>query len=400
MPVFAAVFLLSLLGPSAALAPRAMPIWFLAFAAAALWGLIAERRRPIITDPVLAAAAGAFVLWAGASALWSPSPRAALTALEIAYVAGGSFIIWTWLSGLPVQARRRLALVAAVSILAGMTVYGVENAFHYPINRWWNGDRSVEWISASNVPKRAAALLALFLWPVAALFAVKAARDTGEPWEAALIVAGLGLAVFLTSRSALAGLSVGAAMYVPALYGRAAGVRRLLQIGVAAAFLSAIPAGLVLSRAAADLPTDGWSRSLLHRMEVWGHAATRALEAPLRGQGVDASRSLPIKDEVSRFEPLMNSALPLHPHNAFLQVWLELGAAGAGLALIVLWRLLALSGRAPQTTAPCVLGYAACAPALASSAYGVWQAWWMCGLATGALLTALSAGLATEKDPP
>jgi exopolysaccharide production protein ExoQ len=390
MPVFAAVVLLSLLGPSAALAPRAMPIWFLAFAAAALWGLIAERRRPPLTDPVLGAAAGAFVVWAGVSALWSPSARALLTAVEIAYVAAGSFLIWAWLSGLAMHERRRLALVAAVSILVGVAVYGVENAFHYPINRWWNGDRSVEWISASNVPKRAAALLALFLWPAAAVLGFL--RRPG--WTPAVIIAGLSLAGFLTSRSALVGLLIGAGAYGAAYAGRAAGVRGLLQIGVAAAFLSAIPAGLILSRAAADLPSDGWSRSLLHRMEVWGHAAARALEAPLQGQGVDASRSLPIKDEVSRFEPLMNSALPLHPHNAFLQVWLELGALGAALALIVLWRLSA------GAALPVALGYAACALALASSAYGVWQAWWMCGLATGALLTALSAGLATGKDPP
>jgi exopolysaccharide production protein ExoQ len=390
MPVLAAVVLLSLLGPSAALAPRAMPIWFLAFAAAALWGLIAERRRPVVTDPVLAAAAGAFVLWAGASAWWSPSPRAALTALEIAYVAAGSFLIWAWLSGLPVQARRRLALVAAGSLLVGMAVYGVENALHYPINRWWNGDRSVEWISASNVPKRAAALLALLLWPVAAAFAFL--RRPG--WTPAVVIAGLGMAVFLTSRSALAGLLIGAGAYGAAYAWRGAGVRRLLQVGVAAAFLSAIPAGLLLSRAAADYPIDGWSRSLLHRMEVWGHAAARALETPLHGQGVDASRSLPIKDEVSRFEPLMNSALPLHPHNAFLQVWLELGALGAALALIVLWRLSA------GAVLPVALGYAACALALASSAYGIWQAWWMCGLAVGALLTASAAGLTTGKDPP
>lgn len=390
MPVLAAVVLLSLLGPSAALAPRGMPIWFLAFAAAASWGLNAERRRPSLADPVLAAAAGAFVVWAGVSALWSPSARALLTAVEIAYVAAGSFLIWTWLSGLAVHERRRLAQVAAVSILVGVAVYGVENAFHYPINRWWNGDRSVEWISASNVPKRAAALLALLLWPVAAVFGFL--RRPG--WTPAVIIAGLGLAGFLTSRSALVGLVIGACAYGAAYAWRAAGVRALLQIGVAAAFLSAIPAGLVLSRAAADYPTDGWSRSLLHRMEVWGHAATRALETPLHGQGVDASRSLPIKDEVSRFEPLMNSALPLHPHNAFLQVWLELGALGAALALIVLWRLVA------GAALPVALGYTACALALASSAYGIWQAWWMCGLAAGALLTALSAGLATERDPP
>lgn len=395
MPLHAAVLLLSALGPLAALAPRGMPVWLLSFAAVALWSLARDRARPgagfsawaattlRVDDRPAAAAAAALIVWAGVSTMWSPSGRAGLTALELAYVAVCGFVVHRRLTTLSAGDRRRLLRVAAWSTAAGIALYGVENAFGYPLYQLWHGDKSLEWLVASNVPKRAAALLALLLWPAAA--AAGGVRN-------AAIGAGTLASTLLTSRSAAAGLGVGAAAYALASIGRAGVVRRLLQTGALLAFVAAVPAGLYLSRASADLPTDGWSRSLLHRMEIWGHAATRALDFPLRGQGVDASRSLPIRDEVSRFEPLVNSALPLHPHNAFLQVWLELGAVGAALAAFILWR-------APTyARTPVALGYAATALTLASSAYGLWQAWWMSGIVVAGLLTALAQSDETQSD--
>lgn len=389
----AAALLLSLLGPLAALAPRGLPVWLLSLAAVSVWGLIADRRRPVLpADWPAALAAVGFVIWAAVSASWSPSSRAGLTATEIAYVGGGAYVIWNWLSGLETAPRRRLTRLAAGSIAVGMALYALEVAFDYPVNRLWNGDRPADWFAGSNVPKRGAALLVLLLWPLAAMLTAETPANLRRRAEAAAVALGVALASLLASRSALAGALLGGGGYVLALAGRSGQLRRWLQIAVAAAFVLAIPAGLTLSKATADWPTDGWARSALHRFEIWGHAAGRALESPLAGLGIDASRSLPIKDEVSRFAPLVNSAMPLHPHNAFLHVWLELGLIGAVLAGFVAWRLI---GRAAT---PAALAWAACALALSSSAYGVWQAWWMSGIATAGLLVALTARSPAQTD--
>lgn len=386
MPRVVAALLLSLLGPLAALGPRGLPVWLLLLAGVSAWGLIAERRRPAFpADLPTTAAALAFVIWAAVTASWSPSARAALTALEIAYVGAGAFLIWNWLAGMDAAARRQMTRIAAASIAVGMIVYALEVAYDYPMNRLWNGDRPAEWFAGSNVPKRGAALLALLAWPLAAFAAAEVPSRFHRWAETAVAAACVALASLLASRSALTAALVGGAAYAAALAGQALKVRRALQIAMAAAFIGAVPMGLTLATATADWPTDGWARSALHRFEIWGHAATRALESPLTGQGIDASRSLPIKGEVSRFAPLVNSAMPLHPHNAFLHVWLELGLIGAALAGFVAWRLL---GRAHTAAA---LGWAACALALTSSAYGVWQAWWMSGIAAAGLLVALAS---------
>ncbi|WP_297506784.1 O-antigen ligase [uncultured Caulobacter sp.] len=108
------------------------------------------------------------------------------------------------------------------------------------------------------------------------------------------------------------------------------------------------------------------------RLNIWAFAANEIVRHPLRGWGIDASRT---------FGP----AIPLHTHNAALQLWLELGSAGAAMAAAffawVLYRIVGLTGEnrrdgamaAAATTSYLVIG---------AISFGVWQEWW---LALGAL---------------
>src|SRR6185503_20527219 len=55
------------------------------------------------------------------------------------------------------------------------------------------------------------------------------------------------------------------------------------------------------------------------RLDYWSHAIDWIAMRPLKGWGLDASR-------------VFGPGIKLHPHNAPLQVWLELGVVGAVLA--------------------------------------------------------------------
>ena len=71
--------------------------------------------------------------------------------------------------------------------------------------------------------------------------------------------------------------------------------------------------------------------------------------------------------------------MPLHPHNAALQLWLELGAPGAVLfALLValVWRSLATAAWPPLLAAAAggslTISLVGC-----FATYGIWQEWWL-----------------------
>ena len=116
-----------------------------------------------------------------------------------------------------------------------------------------------------------------------------------------------------------------------------------------------------------------------HRLMIWSFAGERIAERPLAGWGLDAARGIPGgRDPIRPGE----TWLPLHPHNAPLQVWLELGVPGAVLFAL----LVALPWYGLATVPwPRIFGAAAgtsLAIALTASfvTYGIWQEWWLATL--------------------
>ncbi len=385
----AAGFLAVALGPLAALAPRGLPLWAILTTLIAFAALL--RRQALgrlVRALVPAALVGVFLLVALLTCLWSPSGRSIATVAEIGYIALGALVGGAWVSQLPGVEARRLAGLFLGGLLVGVALFGVEALLNFPVHRWWNAvpAEEIDHIIYSNVPKRSSALLCLLVWPAAL-----AIDRIGQRGLALALPVGYALICLpLTSRSAMLGIAIGLVAYGLALWSRAA-VRRLLGAVVSLGFVAVLPLVLLLDRVL-DLTRAPWLFfSAQHRIEIWGMAADRALEAPLLGQGIDASRALAPHGEVSRFSPITDSLLPLHPHNAFLQVWLELGAVGAALALAATLLLLNGVKHLDERDQPFALALFATSLAMISTAYGVWQPWWMASFLAAALTLRLAA---------
>jgi O-antigen ligase len=84
-----------------------------------------------------------------------------------------------------------------------------------------------------------------------------------------------------------------------------------------------------------------------------------------------------------------------HPHNSFLQVWVELGIVGAilaGAVLMLMLRSLAVLPPGPRAAA---LALVAAAASVAFVEHGAWQAWWTAGL--GVAISWLRQGLLPQN---
>ena len=386
---------LLLLGPLVVLAPRGLPVWVIA---TTVMALIATARTPALAAALLARPAAPVVvgllILAGVSIAWSPSPRALLTTVEIGYIALGAAAIGAWISTL----SGRGATLCGRALLAGLAVaallFGTEVLLDFPLNRWWNAVPAATDVMNSNVPKRTSAILALLVWPAALILY----RLRGRLAALLPLVLYATASLLLSSRSALLAmvLSLIAFLCAGGLNRRPAPVDgRFLRIAIgvllAAAFALAVPAAWLLADVL-RLDEAGWLfRSAQHRVEIWGHAAARIPDALLAGHGIDASRALTPDGAVSRFSPLFDSLLPLHPHNIFLQVWLELGGLGAALALAITLLVLNATRRLDGVAQPYALGLYVSGLAMASTAYGIWQAWWMAAHLTAGLTLAMAA---------
>jgi O-antigen ligase len=206
------------------------------------------------------------------------------------------------------------------------------------------------------------------------------------PFAAAALAAGCVVA-FVAGESMAAALALVAALAGSAAF-RVAGPRAVAAILVAcvlsAPFLTRLPMFDTLA-ARRDLTV-----SIYHRAAIWQFVGLRIADKPVLGWGMHASRTMP-----GGHDTIGGSAekIPLHPHNAPLQIWLELGGIGAAL-MAALLGFLAINCNGPPLRRAVLGATLVTAVVIASLSYGIWQGWWF---ATLWLLAALAAALQRES---
>lgn len=349
----------------------------------ALMGLLSlpALRLPRADRPMLVLLV-ATLAWALVSTRWSPFVPDTLernTGLKLALMLP---LFWSAVCGAR-RADPRLARRALVVLAWGLALHGaillVETATEaslYTALRALAGDPVGSFQYARKNVAHGGFVLAL-LWPLAAAAGWRA----GAPaWLAAPMAVGLGVMahVFLADAPVLAiavALAAGGALWLS---------RRRAAAGIGVLYaLAAVAAPHVVLLAARPLLAAQLPQSWAERVSYWLHAAQRIAEHPLRGWGLDASRT---------FAP----QIQLHPHNGPLQAWLELGSLGA-LALAAFW-LLAFRrlgrGEGRDLVAAAAGASAAVYLLFGFVNFGLWQEWW---LALGAMLAVILSAEARSR---
>lgn len=134
--------------------------------------------------------------------------------------------------------------------------------------------------------------------------------------------------------------------------------------------------------------------SALHRLYIWQFAVKKTIEKPFTGWGLNTARVMPGGRDIINIMPPCDSnetsgeSLPLHTHNAILQIWLELGGVGAFIfACIIVAVNLGLQNVNRFSTA-FSQGQLIVSILIASLGFGAWQSWWLSLLWLSALMMA------------
>lgn len=317
--------------------------------------------------------------WAALSSLWSPSRPSGFqdsVALKLAMQLILYAAAWQGARRIdPNVAKRALRFLAwglatygvllIVEALTGGAIYGALRALI--------GDPIRADLGRKNLAQ-GSFVLAL-IWPVAAAAGYRAGAPLwlGVP----MALGGAVLAQLFLSDAPV--IAIGLAVAVGGLvWVWPSTAPRLMGLGAAALVLTMPLVVLAIRASRIGQPLAlSWGQ----RLEYWSYAVARIAEHPLRGWGLDASRT---------FSP----HIQLHPHNGALQIWLELGVPGAILASLVwafAFRRLARESRNLMTAA--TAGSAAVYLFFGLVSFGVWQEWWL----ALAGLVAVIAGLADTQ---
>ena len=164
-------------------------------------------------------------------------------------------------------------------------------------------------------------------------------------------------------------------------------------------------------------PTDPQSNlsryyalSDIHRYLIWNTTYNHIKDKPIFGHGLDSTRALYSHEDRITTKVIMKATgesagilaepIPLHPHNAILQVWLELGVVGAGLLAFFLVKILNLVQKVTRNHWEAAVCYGVFTSGLtiASLSYGIWQSWWLGSLfLAGAFMAVTIQGSANKN---
>lgn len=330
----------------------------------------------------------ALLIWAAVSTTWSPYRPKHAEDGTIVKMAFELPLYWSAICAAR-RADPRLAKLALGVLAFGFTALGVvllveaatgaavyrtlHVAFYEPIRP----DLAIR-----NVAQ--ATFVMALLWPLAALGAPPKLR----PWLGAfmLLSAGIAAHVFLSDAPVVA--VVLAPVVGLAVYRWPRGAPKAFA-GVVAVFFLAMPALVWGVRALSNYAEleNAIPLSWGERLGYWSHAVDWIADKPLQGWGLDASR-------------MFGPGIVLHPHDAALQVWLELGLIGAvGAAAFWGVTLPRLARPAPSLAAAATAASSAVFLLFLAINFGVWQEYWLALGALVALLSGLHARAATRSWP-
>jgi exopolysaccharide production protein ExoQ len=137
------------------------------------------------------------------------------------------------------------------------------------------------------------------------------------------------------------------------------------------------------------------------RVNIWLSFEAAARKKWLLGNGFGSSLNLQSAAVAKEIAPELVTLLGAsHPHNAFLQLWVELGLSGAALVAVLFVFLFRSIGRADPRLQPLMLTWVAVVCAIALVSHGAWQAWWVAAIAASAAgFLALARELRAEDGP-
>lgn len=334
-------------------------------------GALAQRR-----DTALLVAALAYL---ALSVGWSVVPeRGGLFALHMVATAIGATALFTF--GRQVRPQH-LALGLPVGLALAALLVLIEMKNGLPI-------RSALGLTTEPFRlNRASIAIALFL-PVA-LLALWRTRARLLTLPLAALCA---YAVFtaISSSAQLALIVAAAVIPVAALAPRA-----LHWLAAASLATATLTAPIYLSAIGAFIPAAMRQQSTYGtfgiRADMWSIIAQQVRERPFFGLGIETSSFIDRTPLAQHLTPEELGLVTLgHPHNGILQIWADLGLAGALLttALIVVgFRL--VERHVPNTMLPLATGLAVAFYAITFVSHGAWQAWWPCLAAIVAYAAAL-----------
>ncbi|WP_243367675.1 O-antigen ligase family protein [Microvirga solisilvae] len=136
------------------------------------------------------------------------------------------------------------------------------------------------------------------------------------------------------------------------------------------------------------------------REQLWQSFGYVVQEDPLLGGGFGVSPRMPDTEVAQKVPATHRRMLNIgHPHNAALQIWVELGVVGAVLSLLIAFLTLRSLWNMPHLTRSASMALMAGAAPVALVGHGAWQGWWAASLGAAIIWMQAASRFQAETKP-
>ncbi|MEM7170919.1 MAG: O-antigen ligase family protein [Pseudomonadota bacterium] len=365
-----------------------------------------------VPDRILSWSIVIFLGWCAIATAWSPEPSRGLhTILKLAPLYAAGLYLIAVAGSLADREKERALCFLAVGWCLSLGLVVVEIYFGSPLFNLIKGHADTPYIALSRM-NRGVTALTILVWPIAALLLCKT-----RSWIVAIPLLVLTLLLPNSQASAaVLGLVVGLMGLGLCLLHRQAS--RLVLFATIIGIFVISPLGTKYLYEKGAMEADWLQLSARHRIHIWDFTVERFSEKPLIGWGFDASSRMdngdakPFKaNRKTKSKKSKNKAasvnqqtrvggsrkaasiIPSHPHNAALQVLLELGIVGAVLAFFVLSLIIRKIQKLPDFMRFFATAQFLTITAVALTAYGFWQSQWQALILSSAVTIVLTGRL-------
>jgi exopolysaccharide production protein ExoQ len=333
------------------------------------------------------------VFWASITSFWAPNLiSAGIGSLKLLgnLLVGVTF--FSLLNSVDLLERKSILRSLALGFIIILCLIIVEVLFENPINIFLK-DVNTHHLKTEGIFLRGAfwlhspiVVLSLLIWVLCCYSPYKTQINAGPKKAKYIIIVGFSLVLITASLIAyitsIVAILIGLIGWLAVFVFRR---KALISLGVVLAINALALPFLINETENLELKITNnilLPSSAVHRIKIWEFAAKKISERPLLGWGMNSSKHFSDGKNIiySASGRRLGEALPLHPHNTILQIWVELGLPGILIFLCLSYYFFKITYKSakPDAVKAIIVGQCLTFFIFASLSFGLWQAWWLC----------------------
>lgn len=313
---------------------------------------------------------------ASISVTWSAfAPELYDKVLKITGIFMGGFILYTGFSNLKLQNHPALLLLP---LAAGATMFlcCLELALDLQLYRL-SHDAIGDLYTNTSVMNRGIVFMVLLFFPMITIIR-SSALQTPKKKYAELIYWALMLVMLALTQSQSAQLAffMGVLTYFAFPYKQKIAYKTLAVLIAIAIITAPFLVKFMFDAVVMDINSVPWIKNgyAAERLEIWNFISSYALQSPIYGHGILATRFI---EDFEAGQLFYESTSVLHPHNFAVQIWIEFGSLGALLAAALFAFYISTINKEKPEDTRLILTVFISTLSIMAVGYGMWQSWWL-----------------------